>query len=59
MTDEEIKNWINTKEALDKAGAYAVQGKFMVFIEKFDGNYATVMGLPMHKVYDILKNILK
>lgn len=59
MSDEEIRKWINTKEALDKAGAYAVQGEFMVFIEKFDGNYATVMGLPIHKVYDILKDILE
>ena len=59
MTDEEIRNWINTGEALDKAGAYAVQGEFMIFIEKFDGNYATVMGLPIHKVYDILKDILE
>jgi len=57
MTKEEIKEWIDTKQALDKAGAYAVQGKFMIHIDKFDGNYATVMGLPIHKVYDILKNI--
>ena len=58
ISDEEIKNWINTGEAIDKAGAYAVQGQFMVFIEKFNGNYATVMGLPIHKVYDILKRIV-
>lgn len=59
MSDEEIYDWIDTGEAYDKAGAYAVQGKFMVFIEKFDGNFSTVMGLPIHKVYDILKNIIK
>ena len=58
ISDEEIKIWINTGEAIDKAGAYAVQGQFMVFIEKFNGNYATVMGLPIHKVYDILKRIV-
>jgi len=57
MTDEEIRNWINTGDALDKAGAYAIQGEFMVFIEKFNGNYATVMGLPIHKVYDVLKKL--
>lgn len=57
MTNEEITNWIKTGKALDKAGAYAVQDEFMVFIEKFNGNYATVMGLPIHKVYDVLKNI--
>ena len=58
MSDEEIINWINTGKALDKAGAYAVQGEFMVFIEKFNGNYSTIMGLPIHKVYDILKKYI-
>lgn len=55
MTDEEIWDWIKTGKADDKAGAYAIQGEFMVHINKIDGNYATVMGLPIHKVYDILK----
>ena len=55
MSQEEIKKWIQTGEAMDKAGAYAIQGEFAVFIEKIKGNYTTVMGLPIHKVYDILK----
>lgn len=58
MTDEEIKNWIGTGKAIDKAGAYAVQGEFCVFIKKINGNYTTVMGLPIHKVYETLKEIL-
>ena len=58
MTNEEIINWINTGKSLDKAGAYAVQDEFIVFIEKFNGNYSTVMGLPIHKVYDILKKYI-
>jgi len=57
MSDEEIKNWIKTGKAMDKAGAYAIQGEFSVFIEKINGNYSTVVGLPIHKVYDILKEI--
>jgi len=57
MSDEEIYNWIDTGKAYDKAGAYAVQGEFMVFIEKFNGNFATVMGLPIHKLYDVIKKI--
>lgn len=59
MTDEEIKNWIATGKAMDKAGAYAIQGEFAVFIEKINGNYWTVVGLPINKVYDILKGINK
>lgn len=57
MTDTEIKNWISTGKAMDKAGAYAIQGEFSVFIEKINGNYWAVVGLPIHKVYDILKII--
>ncbi len=58
MTKEEIEKWLKTGKAMDKAGAYAIQGEFMVFIEKINGNYSTVMGLPIHKVYDILKKII-
>lgn len=57
MTEKEIEDWVNSGEAMDKAGAYAVQGKFMVFIDKIEGNYQTVMGLPIHKLYDHLKNL--
>lgn len=57
MSEQEIKTWIATGEAADKAGAYAIQGEFSVFIEKMNGNYSTVVGLPIHKVYDILKEI--
>ena len=57
MSEEEIENWVNSGEAMDKAGAYAVQGKFMVFIDKINGNYQTVMGLPIHKVYEYLKKL--
>lgn len=56
ITDEEIQNWINTGKAMDKAGAYAIQDEFAVFIDKINGNYASVVGLPIHIVYDIIKN---
>lgn len=56
MTDEEIKNWVATGKAIDKAGAYGIQDEFGVFVEKIEGNYYTVVGLPVQRVYDILKN---
>ncbi|MCI8410942.1 MAG: septum formation protein Maf [Clostridia bacterium] len=59
MSNEEIIKWINSGEALDKAGAFAVQGKFCVHIKKINGNYTTIMGLPTHKLYDILKEYIK
>ena len=57
MTDEEIEKWIDDDKPYDKAGGYAVQSAFGVHIEKINGNFFTVMGLPIHKLYDMLKNI--
>lgn len=59
MTEEEITKWLDRGEAYDKAGAYAVQGTFAKHIEKIDGNFWTVMGLPVHKVYNILKEYIE
>lgn len=58
MTDEEIDSWIEEDKPYDKAGAYAVQGKFAVFIDKIVGNYFSTMGLPIHKLYDVIKKYL-
>ena len=58
MTDKEIEEWIDTGKAYDKAGAYAMQLDFAKHIEKIDGNYASVIGLPINKVYNILKKYM-
>ena len=59
MTEKEIERWVDSGEAYDKAGAYGVQSpKFAVFIDKIDGNYTTIVGLPLHKVYQILKQYI-
>lgn len=57
ITEKEIEAWIDEDKPYDKAGAYAVQSKFGVHIEKIEGNYFTVVGLPIHKLYDMLKNV--
>ena len=57
MSDEEIEKWVDTGKAYDKAGAYAIQTEFAKFVEKINGNYLTVMGLPINKLYKELKNI--
>lgn len=59
MTADEIERYIDTGEAFDKAGAFAVQGKFCVYIEKINGNYTSILGLPTQKLYDILKEYIK
>lgn len=58
INEKEIDNWIKTGEALDKAGAFAIQSSFCVYVDKIVGNYTTVVGLPTHKLYDIIKKYI-
>lgn len=58
MSNNEIDEWINTGKAMDKAGAYGIQNEFCVFVEKIEGNYTTAIGLPVHKLYDIIKQYI-
>lgn len=55
MTEEEINDYIMTLEPMDKAGAYAIQGKGSKFIKSVTGDFFTVMGLPIAKLYTELK----
>ncbi len=55
MTDKEILEWVDTGKAFDKAGGYAIQEEFVKHISKIEGNYASVVGLPIDKVYDVIK----
>ena len=56
-TDEEIKNYVATGEPLDKAGAYGIQGKGAVLVEKIDGCYNNVVGLPLTRMQLILAKL--
>ncbi len=55
MTNEEIWNYIERDNVLDKAGAYGIQSGFAVHIEKIEGDYFNVVGLPISYIYEILK----
>ena len=57
MSNEEILEWIKVGNPYDKAGGYAIQQEFMKFVEKINGNYENIVGLPISKLYDILKQI--
>lgn len=49
----EIKRYIQTAEPLDKAGAYAIQGRAAAFISCLNGSYSGVMGLPLYETYEL------
>ncbi len=55
MTEEEIKSYVNSGEPMDKAGAYAVQGKFAAYIQGICGDYNNIVGLPIGRVYQEMK----
>jgi septum formation protein len=55
ITKSEIEAYVKTGEPLDKAGAYAIQGLGAVLVEKIEGDYFNVMGLPMCALAEVLK----
>jgi len=55
MSEQEIREYIAQGECFDKAGGYGIQGKFAAFIERIEGDYYNVMGLPLSRVYQELK----
>ena len=57
MTEEEIERYVASGEPMDKAGSYAIQGKCAIHIEKIEGDYNNVVGLPITRIYQELKKI--
>ena len=56
-TDAEIAEYVASGEPMDKAGAYAIQGLASKFIERVEGCYFNVVGLPIALVYRHLKSL--
>ena len=54
-SEEEIAWHVETGDVLDKAGAYAIQGRAALFIEAIDGDYWNVVGLPVRLVYELAR----
>lgn len=54
LTEDEIRRYVATREGTDKAGGYAIQGLAGPFCERIEGSYTNVVGLPMHRVIEVL-----
>ncbi|WP_058302216.1 Maf family protein [Gorillibacterium timonense] len=57
MSEREIRAYVATGEPMDKAGAYAVQGIGAVSIEKIEGDFFSIMGLPLNLLYPMLQKL--
>lgn len=57
LSGNEIDSYVSTKECMDKAGAYGIQGMAGMFIDKIEGSYSNVVGLPMALVRSMLLEI--
>ena len=58
LSEEEIEEYVSTNEPMDKAGAYAIQGDAAKFIRCIEGDYYTIVGLPIAELYHRLKKYL-
>lgn len=58
LSENEIDNYIMTREPMDKSGAYGIQGYGGIFIEKINGCYYNVVGLPLNKLKKMLKQVV-
>jgi septum formation protein len=56
LSTAEIEAYCATAEPMDKAGAYAIQGKAALFIDHLEGSYSAVMGLPLFETAELLRN---
>ena len=59
MSHEEILNYIETGEPMDKAGAYGIQDKGALFVKSINGCFYNVMGLPVRRIYEELNILIK
>jgi len=59
LSNEEIWNYIKTQEWIGRAGAYSLRERASLFIDSIQGSYSNVLGLPINKIYQILKEEFK
>ena len=57
LTESDCKEYCKTNEPFDKAGGYGIQGYGSAFIKKINGSYSNIVGLPIHEVVKLLKEL--
>jgi len=57
LSEEEIDCYIRSREPMDKAGSYGIQGLASLFVEKIEGDYFTVVGFPLSLFYKLLMDL--
>ena len=57
LTEGDCKEYCKTNEPFDKAGSYGIQGYGSAFIKKINGSYSNIVGLPIHEVVELLKEL--
>ncbi len=57
LSDETIRGYVATGEPMDKAGAYGIQGYGATIVERVDGDFFTVMGLPLGRMIELLRDL--
>ena len=57
LSPEEISRYISTREPFDKAGAYAIQGYASAFIDRIEGDYFNVVGLPVARLFSMFRKL--
>lgn len=59
ITDDEIDAYVGTGEPMDKAGAYAIQGRGQLFIPAIEGSYSGIVGLPLCETVALLRDVTR
>ena len=57
LDDDAIRRYVASGEAMDKAGAYAIQGRAAAFVTSLQGSYSGVVGLPLFETAELLKQL--
>ena len=58
ISEEEITRYIATREPYDKAGAYGIQGRAALWVDRIEGDYYTIMGLPVSRTVQLVERFV-